>query len=554
MALNNGYGTLSDAFKWGSLVEGSNLIEWWRDRNNVLRPSRLGWNQFLLDPGLTQGDLSDCDNILTAQWISADKAKVLVPSRGTVIDEIKPALLSSRWRFLGNPYLNNKAGKRLFEQWWRRATTFVPTVISRVSGEEISLEDFASQFYGGDKRFARRRIRDMVHPDIGPLASVYQKPVNEIKLTIFLDDEVLWDGVNPLKSDDYNFIWLKGDWCPENPRGELKLQSFARGLRDPQKARNRRFNQIMDIAESHIQAGRVVRSKWLLNAEDAHRAGQGIALHTNEDMPDEAPLKEVFQQFGAPDIPAGLFAALEQADKDETEAMGFNNEIFGSDDKDIPGILHPYRTGAALTGQAGTFEGYRDAKRRTGQILVSLIQLNYTERQIAELINEQPVPGFYKKDTIKNDCTPIEGLLTDSQQQLFFMTLLNLRAMFPDEREKLPLSEVVRYSPTMFKSSLMEIIRRGEQKEQQQMQMAQEAQQRQERLQEALTASEMAQSEERRAQAFENQTSAALDRVNTAAKIQELTDKPMRERAKLLLEAKKLEIMEKRGNSDKTSR
>jgi hypothetical protein len=510
----------------------------------------LGWNQFLLDPSLTQGDLSDCDNILTAQWISSDKAKILVPSRGRAIDDIKPALLSSRWRYLGNPYLNNKAKKRLFEQWWRRQTKFVPTVISRVSGEEISLEDFANRFYSGDKRFARRRINEMVHPDIGPLASVYQKPVNRIRLTIFLDDEFLWDGVNPLKSDDYQFVWLKGDWCPESPRGELKLQSFTRGLRDPQRARNRRFNQIMDIAESHIQAGRVVRSKWLLNPEDAHRSGQGIALHTNEEMPDEAPLKAAFEQFGAPDIPPGLFAALEAADKDETEAMGFNNEIFGSDDKDIPGILHSYRTGQALTGQAGVFEGYRDAKRRTGQILVSLIQLNYTERQVAELINEFPVPGFYKKDLIKNDCTPMEGLLSDSQQQIFFMTLLNLRAMFPDERAKLPLSEVARYSPTAFKSSLMEIIRRAELKEQQMQQQMQQAQAKQERLQEALTASELAQSEERRAQAFENQTSAALDRVNTAAKIHELIDKPMRERAKLLLEAKKLEIMENRNSKE----
>lgn len=542
MALNGGYTELSHSFKWGSLIQGSNLLEVWRDRDNMLQFSRLGWNQFTLDPGLTKGDLSDCTDIRTGQWISKDKAKTLVPSRASEIEKIKPAFLSNRWKHLGNPYLNNKAGKRLFEQWWRRTTKFVPTVISRITGEERSLQEVANdEPFFGDERLARRTMKEAFHPNIGPLFSIFQKPHSQIRLTVFIDDEFIWDGVNPLKLDDYNFVWLKGDWCHESPRSELKLQSFMRGLRDPQNARNRRINQIMDIAESHIQSGRIVRSKWLLNPEDAHKSGQGIALHTNESMPDEARLTDVFQAFGAPDTPAGLFTALEVADRSETEAMGLNDEIFGSDDKDIPGILHKYRTGQALTGQAGVFQSFWESKRRLGQILVQLVQLNFTKRQIVELINQEPVPGFYKKDAIKNDCTPMEGLDTDSQQQAFYMELKNLRLQFPDEAHLIPLSEVVKYSPTAFKSSLRAIIKRGEERMQQAQQAAQQQTQRQEALQDALTASELAQSEERRAQAVENQTSAALDRVNTRAKIQELTDKPIRDRAKMLLEASKLQ-------------
>jgi len=550
MALNGGYHELSNGFKWGNLIQGSNLLEVWRDRENNLRFSRLGWNQFLLDPSLGSGDLSDCDNILTGQWISADKAKMLVPSRTSEVDKINPLLTGDRWEFLGNPYLNNKAGKRLFEQWWRRVTEFVPTVISRVSGQEISLKEFADKFYRGDERYARRQVDETRLPDDSPALSLYTKPVNQIKLTIFLDDEFLWDGVNPLKLADYNFVWLKGDWCPESPRSELKLQSFVRRLRDPQRAFNRRINQIYDIIEAHIQDLRVVRSKYLLNPEDAYKSGQGVVLQANEDMPDEMPLRDLLAQEGAPDVPPGLFAALEATDKAETEATGLNQEILGSDDKDIPGIVHSYRTGAALTGQAGLFDSRWDSERRLGQILIQLVQLNYPEAKIYQLINEMPVPGFYKRDLAKYDCMPMEGLLTDSQQQLFYMELKALRMQFPDEAGLIPLSEVVKYSPTPFKSALLQIIQRGEQMRQQQMQQAQQAQKRQEALQEALTASETAQSEERRAQAFENQTSAALDRVNTMAKIQELQDKPMRERAKLALEAQKLEIMNRSKNSE----
>lgn len=548
MALNGGYDSLSHGFKWGSLVEGSNLLETWRDRLNNLQFSRLGWNQFLLDPGLTKGDLSDCGNIITGQWISKQRAKELVPSRAGEIDKIPVSLTGDRWRFLGSPHLNNKANKRLFEQWWRRITKFVPTVISRVSGQEIPLKDFAEKFYNGDQRFARKQVNELVGPN-GPLLSIFQKPTNRIELTIFVDDEFVWQGDNPLKLADYNFVWMKGDWCPESPRSELKLQSFTRGLRDPQRARNRRFNQIMDIAETHIQSGRTIRSKYILNPEDAYKSGQGVVIHANESMPDQMPLRDLVEQFGAPDIPAGLFQALEKADADETEAMGLNNEIFGNDDKDIPGILHSYRTGQALTGQAGLFQSFRGSKRRLGQILVQLVQLNYSPEQVKKLINEQPVPGFYNEDLIKFDCTPMEGLQTDSQQQLFYMHLLNLRQMFPEEKGLLPLSEVVKYSPTAFKSTLRQLIKQGEQRQAQAQQAAQESEKRQIALQEALTASEIAQSEERRAQAQENMTGAALDRVNTAAKIQELTDKPNRERAKLFLEARKLEIMDRKANA-----
>ena len=113
------------------------------------------------------------------------------------------------------------------------------------------------------------------------------------------------------------------------------------------------MNQIYDIIESQIQAGRITRSKYLMNPEDAYKSGQGIVLHAKSDYPDNMTLTELVTQFTGSDVPAGLFQALEITDRAETDAGGLNQEIFGSDDKDIPGILHNYRTGAALTGQIG---------------------------------------------------------------------------------------------------------------------------------------------------------------------------------------------------------
>lgn len=520
MVMAGGYEVLSDTFKWGPLVQGSNLIEIWRDRDGDLQFSRLGWNQFLLNPGLTKTDLSDCADIAIGRWIDENRIKFLLPANSDDLEDIKPLTNISRWAFLQDPILQNRANRMLMEEWWRRETEFEEMVISRVSGQEISLADFSARFTNGDERAAKR----MVAANKMALARL-SKPSDRIRLTVFVNNKMVFDGDNPLRMKDYNFVWLHGDWCAECPNDEIKLQSHTRRLRDPQKALNRRTNQIYDIIESQAHAVRVVRSNRLRNPKDAYKTGQGAVLHADENWSDELPLEQLFKQMPASDVPAGLFAALEMTDKAETEVGGLNQEIFGTDDRDIPAILAKHRTGQALTGQGGMFQGFRMAKRELGRKMVRLVQLNYPPQKVAQIINEMPVPGFYEKDFTRFDCTPVEGLLTDSQQELFFMLLLQLRQAFPKEAHKIPLSEAAKYS-SPFKQELIRIIQGVEQKEARIQDMAMKSQQTQEALNiELIKGNVLANrgvAEERRSQAVENQTDAALNRAKTVAEIRDI--------------------------------
>jgi hypothetical protein len=529
MARNGGYSTMSNSFKWGTLVQGSNLLEFWRDRLGLLQFDRLGYNQFLLNPTLTKTDLSDCDDILIGRWISEDKVKMLVPTAD--IKGITPLKYGERWRYLGNPALGNKAGSRMFEQWWKRKIEYIPTVISRVTGQEMPFKDFAKRFYNGDERFANRQVKELTLPDGSPALSKYSKPVDTIRLTVLVDGEVVWDGVNPLKMRDYNFVWFHGDWCPESPRDELKLRSFTRRIRQPQRAYNRRMNQIYDIIESQIQAGRIARSKYLMNPEDAYKSGQGVVLHAKADFPDTMALSDLVYQFTGSDVAPGLFQALEMTDKAETDVGGLNEEIFGTDDKDIPGILHSYRTGQALTGQAGMFQGFRDSKSQVGKKAVRLVQLNYSPQRVAEILNELPVQDFYKEDLTRFDCTPVEGLLTDTQQQLFYQELKLLRRDDPVFQQLIPASLIIKYFPGQTRQELIKAI---QQSEQQQAQLAQKQLQDQQRMNTLIEA----QAAEDIAQAEESRTGAAYDRARTMAEINKLTTQPYVE---LIKEAMKLE-------------
>jgi hypothetical protein len=522
MARHGGYNVLSEAFRWGVLSQGSNLIESWRDRDGLIQYGRLGYNQFLLDHGLTKSDLSDCQDIITGQWISEDKAKMLVPTRASEIEKIKPLTHSSHWPFQGTPAQMNKAGKRLFEQWWHRTTEEVDVVQHRITGQKMTFKEFADQNANGDKDLANQFIANFLMPNGTPMLVKFRDIKDKIELQIFIDDEFLWKGDNPTKLRDFNYTWVHGMWCPECPRTELKLQSFVRGQRDPQRMYNRKINQAMDIIESQIQGVRLTRSKYLLNPEDAYKSGQGINLQLNEDAPDEMLLDQIFKQAAASEVPQSVFTMLQIIDKDQTESGGLNQEIFGTDDKsiEISGTLAKFRTGQALTGQGWMFENLNKAKADFGKKQVQMVQLNYDPQRVKQIINEEPVPGFYSEDLTRFDCAPVEGLLTDSQINLNYQELKQFKKEFPEESAGvITLEMLVKASPMQFKNSMLQAIQQASQQKQQAQQAQQQSQKITEELTQGLTAVQISQAQENIADAQEKRSQIPLNNAKTLTEI-----------------------------------
>ena len=530
MARQGGYDVLSEAFKWGTLVQGHNLIESWRDRDGTIQYGRLGWNQFLLDAGLTKDDLSDCNDILTGQWITELKAKMLVPTAADEIEGINPLTHTSRWPFQGTPPMMNKAGKRLFEQWWHRTTEEIPVVQHRITGQKMTFEQFASQNAGGDKALANKFIQEFRMPNGVPFLVKFRDIKDKVELKIFVDDELVWTGDNPMKIRDYNYTWVHGMWCPECPRTELKLQGFVRGLRDPQRMYNRKINQAMDIIESQIQGVRITRSKHLMNPEDAYLSGQGINLQVNEDAPDEMLLEQIFRQFAASEVPQSVFTMLNIIDKDATQEGGLNQEIFGTDDKniEISGVLANFRTGQALTAQGWMFQSLRASKRDFGRKQVQMVQLNYDPVRIRKILNEEPVQGFYDDDLTRFDCAPTEGLLTDSQQTMYYQELRSLLKDLPEEFRGIITAEMlVKASPMQFKTPTLQAIQAALRQRQQLQQAQSQSQKITDELTQGLTAVQISQAQENIADAQEKRSEIPLNRMKTLAQAQKIQAEPL---------------------------
>lgn len=504
----SGYDVMSEAFKWGPLISGSNLIEMWREREGDFRYSRHGFNEFLLNPALKQRDLSDCDDILLGQWVSKDKVKMLLPTGADKIKNIQILDTTDRWDYLGEPALANKAKRRLFERWYRRQIKYIPTIVNRLSGKEIPYDDYVANYANGYDEYANVMIDKLRLQNGMPILVKYSKPVPWIRLTIFVDGEPVYDDKDPNQMADYSFVWMNGDWAHEVRRDDLKLQGFASTLRDPQKARTRRACQALDIMESAIHNLRMIREKYIKNVKDTYKSGSAVPIHIDAETPDTLPLEEIFKQVQGPDVNPGILSMMEILDKDLTEAGGLNEEIFGSDDKDIPAILARHRTGQALTGQQGVFQNFGSAKRELGRKSVRLHQIHYDPAKIFRIIHEWPVQGFYDRDFTKYDCTPTEGLLTDSQQHLFYMEMKYLRETFPDFAQILTPSVMVKILPIQFKRELMQWIEQAEQAQRQQQQEGLEDKRRMDRLVEAQTS-------ERLSADLENRSNAKLDNVRS---------------------------------------
>lgn len=520
----DGYDYISDAFKYGNLVTGSNLLVLWRDRNGTLKLDRIGHTGFLLDSGITKTDLSDCSNILTGKWLPSDRIQMLLPTK----DIPKPTgKISARWEELINPYTLKSDKMQMYEEWWHREVVYKPYLIHRLSGQEISFDDFKKKFANNDKNLANLIIESSKLPNGIPAITRFKKPLDQIKLDVYVDDEAVWSGINPLNIDDFPFIWMHGEFCAEHPRSNLRLQGMVQALRDPQVARNRRVNQAIDIIESTLQGHRMIRDKFFKNPERAYESGQGVVLHLDDNAPVEAPLDNFFRQFSGVEPGAGTLALMESLDKDTVDVSGLNDEIFGTDDKDIPAILSKFRTGQALTGQQGVFNDCRASKKRLGILMVKAIQSNYDPSRVSRMINENPLPNFYEPDLTRYDCMPVEGLLTDNQQSMFYEELKFLRMTFPDMASVITPIDLIKAAPIQFKKELLELISQRQKSQEQQAQVAMQNQERMNQLVEAQTRLGLSQTAENIEDAKAKRADTAFTRAKTAAEINKLQSEPV---------------------------
>lgn len=484
----DGYETISDAFS-GALKTGLNLIEVYMDYrydplDGDIAFARIPYNSLLLDPFLTKLDLSDCNYLMRRKYMSRRQAKSFLPMYSEVIDELPECARDDKYQFM--PEVRQTLGKDILavDEYWKQNYQDAYLLVDPMTGQMAEME----------ANFEALALIMQQNPQIQ--ARPIQKPV--VERYIIIGKEVISMDVNPLGINKYPFVPFVALFEPETNQYSLKYQSIVRALRDPQVESNRRRSQMTDIIESSINSGFIAKENSVVNPRSLFESGQGKVTWVKE----ENSLADIQPRIPA-QVPPSMFQLQELYDRDIMDISGVTEELLGAADDTDTGITVKLRQGAGLVTLQDLFDRLRYSQKLLSGLVLNFIQ-RWSPQKVQRILNEQPTQEFYNEEFGKYDSIVQEGVLTDTQRQMFFLQLLRLKEV----GEYIPPGLLTKAAPIQGKTDLMQEIQAAQeaesQKAQAQEQMVMEDRAINNQNLTSLTESNMASAEERRTRALAN--------------------------------------------------
>jgi len=526
----DGYKFISEAFG-GAIKTGFNLLTIWMDYrddpvNGDIRFGREPYNGFITDPYFTQLDFSDCSYVIRRKYLSPQHTASLLPGQEKDVYSLAKMGWSRDDKFTWLPYQTQPNGQEFmaYNEFYKQGWENVPMLVDKETGEYTEWE--------GDDEGLRFMIRQY------PQLTVVEKPKQYVECNIIVNDELMRTERNQFGLNEYPFTPLVGIWEPESEFWGLKMQSLVRCMIDPQREANRRRSQMIDMLDSSINRGWIAKKSSVLNPRSLFQTSQGKVIWTEEDsQPGD------LTQIPPPQIPPGMFELQKQFDADIMHILGTNDAAFGqTENAQESGLMMMLRQGSAIVNLQDVFDNLRYAQRLISKKALKLIQ-TWTPEKVERIIGEKPDPQFYSKDFIKYDVTIKEGVLTDTQRQIYFKQLLDLyNVTNVNGQSPITPAMLVKAAPMQNKSELNKEIEENMKAQKQQAQQAQQIQQQVlssqlelnkasaiEKLaggKERFTRSvaNMGLEDERAARAVDNRASASLDRARAMRELSSLDD------------------------------
>jgi hypothetical protein len=530
MQAGDGYKIISDCFG-GALKTGWNLASIWVDYrddpvNGDIRFGRVPYSGFITDPYFTALDFSDCSHIIRRKYLSLDQTISLLPSQAKEIRSLHKVGWSRDDKFTWLPYQMQPNGQDLlaynefFEQKWKN----VPMLVDMETGEYTE--------WNADDERLKQFLKAY------PQLQVVQKPQRYIEQHIIINDQHMHTEINPYGLDEYPFVPFVGIFEPESEFWGLKIQSLVRCMIDPQKEANRRRSQMIDILDSQINSGWIADEDSTINPRSLFQTSQGKVVWRKKDAKPGA-----IEKIPPAQIPPSMFGLQELFDKDMNEILGLNDAALGATDSlQESGVMYQLRQGAAMVGQQDIMDNLRYAQKCLSQKALKIVQ-NWTPSKVQRIINKPPTQQFYNRDFTKYDITIQEGMLTDTQRQMYFRQLVDLKQLGVPVSGKMLADAAPIQGKTEFNRQIEEEEKAAGVQAQQQAQLQQQVLDSQRQMSQAKAISDIALSkerftravanmgleDERAAKAIDDRASAALERVKAMKELQEIDPSKLRQ-------------------------
>ena len=448
------YQVYSDAFEQGALTQGIGLVSIFKDMtqdpiSGDIRLRYVDFKSILIDPYFRRHDLSDCRFIWTRQFFDREEAARLYPQFSDEIRGMPPGQYrDDKFYYMPEVYQIQFPNLIAFDEYWYLSSREVEYLVDVETNE-------TKEFLGDeeDLRIIMNQFRNRL--------KIIKAPKPTVRRTIVINDKVLLDEPDPNKIDRYPYVPFLGYCTPDTAYYAYKFRGVVRDLRDAQYLFNRRKVADLDILESQ-QQGLKIRQGTLVTPDDALNTGNGrVLMYKKDASPDDIQEMQII-----PPHPT-MIQMEEMLSEVMNRISGVNETLLGTEINDKAGIISMMRSSAGMTTLTRLFDQFDESQKLCGEIIIDMIQRNWTYGKVRQVIGEDPTAEFDDKAFFKYGCKVIQGVLTESQQQLELGQLLHLNEITGG---KVPLKNLINAFTIQNKDELIETMTQQAQAEQEQAQ------------------------------------------------------------------------------------
>lgn len=402
------------------------------------------YNSFLVDPYFRNPDMSDAQFVWCQEYISKKEAEFRFPDK---LENIAPMAGTPQrygsFYFLPENYNMARNDLMVLSYVWYKWKRKKKRLYSRKRNQFF---DFA----GGEDQL--EQILYAID-DLEPI----EVEVPCWKLAVVLNDQLMFQGDNPLGFDSCPFVPVFWNYEPHINYYDLRCRGLVRTMRDSNYLLNRRIIINHDISEATINQGWKRKVGAVANEDNLKKSGQGWDVIINEGY--ELTDCEKIMPSG---VPESDFALADQLRSLIFGTSGIDLENWSAqNDKQGSTLTTLIKQAANLMVLQKYFDQWDYSLKVLGERLLQIVQNNWNAAKVGLMIGEEPSPFFYSKVFSKFQVIVEEGDLTPTQQNMQAQSLMDINQAFG--REVFPPSMIVPHLNITGKAQAIQFLQQQEQ-------------------------------------------------------------------------------------------
>lgn len=405
------------------------------------------YNAFLVDPYFRNYDMSDAQFVWCQEYISKKEAEFRFPDK---LENIAPMAGTPQrygsFYFLPENYNMSRNDLMVLSYVWYKWKRKKKRLYSKSRNQFFD-------FSGGDSNLEQilYAIPDMEEVTV---------EIPTWKLAVVLNDQLMFQGDNPLGFDDCPFVPVFWNYEPHINYYDLRCRGLVRTMRDSNYLMNRQIIISHDQKEATINAGYKRKVGAVANEDNLKKTGQGWDVIINEgyEMTD-------FEKIQPNVVPESDFALADRLRTLIFGTSGVDLENWSAQqDKQSSTLTTMIKQAANLMVLQKYFDQWDLSLKTLGERLLQIVQSNWNAAKVSLLLGEEPSPYFYSKVFSTFQTIVEEGELTPTQQNMQAQSLMDINAAFG--REVFPPSMIVPHMNITGKAEAVQFLQQQEQQAQ----------------------------------------------------------------------------------------